>query len=80
MASGNPVFWDENFGVGCKGDDGNGGGCPSTASNGAVGSIGAESFDINGTGGTGTTPEPDSFLLLASGILGLAGVLRYKLF
>jgi hypothetical protein len=78
VPSGDPVYWDENLGVGCTGDDGHGGGCPSEALNGAVGSIGAESFDINGTGG-GTTPEPDSFVLLASGILGLAGLLRRKL-
>jgi PEP-CTERM motif len=78
VPSGNPVYWDENSGIGCKGDDGMGGGCPSTASSGGVGSDPAESFDINGTGG-GSTPEPDSFILLASGILGLAGVLRRKL-
>jgi len=78
VPSGNPVYWDENYGVGCTGDDGHGGGCPSEASNGAVGSIGAESFDINGTGG-GTTPEPGSFILLGSGILGLAGLLWRKL-
>jgi len=29
--------------------------------------------------GTGTTPEPSSFLLLGSGVLGLAGFLRRKL-
>ena len=31
VPSGNPVYWDENDGVGCKGDDGHGGGCPSEA-------------------------------------------------
>jgi len=81
VASGNPVYWDENDGVGCTGDDGRGGGCPSMASGGGIGSDPPEAFDIYGTnGGTGTTPEPDSFILLASGILGLAGVLRRKLF
>ena len=29
---------------------------------------------------TGTTPEPSSIMLFGSGILGLAGVLRRKLF
>ena len=79
VPSGDPVYWDENDGVGCTGDDGHGGGCPSEASNGAVGSIGAESFDINGTGGEGSTPEPSSFILLGSGVLVLGGVLRRKL-
>jgi hypothetical protein len=32
------------------------------------------------TTGTGTTPEPSSILLFGSGILGLAGVVRRKLF
>ena len=39
---------------------------------------GGESFTIT-SGGGGTTPEPSSILLLGSGILGLAGVLRRKL-
>ena len=76
VASGDPVYWDENEGVGCTGNDGHGGGCPSMASNGGIGTIPAESFDINGTGGGGTTPEPGSILLFGSGILGLAGILR----
>ena len=38
----------------------------------------SEAFTI--TGGTGTTPEPSSIMLFGSGILGLAGVLRRKLF
>lgn len=69
-------FWDENSGKGCGGN-----GCPSSASESAVGTIPSESFTISGGGGTsGSTPEPSSFLLLGSGILGLAGVLRRKLF
>jgi hypothetical protein len=81
VPSGNPVYWDENSGAGCKGDDGMGGGCPSEASSGGVGSDPSESFDINGTnGGTGSTPEPSSAVLVGSGILGVAGLLRRKLF
>jgi len=77
---GNPVFWDENSGVGCKGDDGMGGGCPSqacdnTCLNGS--NTPPESFDILGT--SGQTPEPSSFVLFGSGFLGMAGVLRRKL-
>ena len=68
VPSGNPVYWDENDG-------------PSDASETALGSIPAESFQIIGTsGGSGSTPEPSSFLLLASGVVGVAGVLRRKLF
>jgi PEP-CTERM motif len=83
VPSGNPVYWDENDGVGCKGDDGHGGGCPSEADWTGCISGGPlcppESFDINGTGG-GSTPEPSSIMLFGSGILGLAGLLRRTLF
>jgi PEP-CTERM motif len=68
VPSGNPVYWDENSG-------------PSDASESATGTLPAESFQIIGTsGGSGSTPEPSSFLLFGSGIVGLAGVLRCKLF
>jgi PEP-CTERM motif len=67
VSGGNPVYWDENDG-------------PSDASETALGSIPAESFQIIGNGGSGTTPEPSSFILLGSGILGLAGVLRRQMF
>jgi len=77
VPSGNPVYWDENSGAGCGGDDGHGGGCPSMASSGGVGSDPSEAFTIDGTGGT--TPEPGSFLLMASGVLAVTGVLRRKL-
>jgi hypothetical protein len=69
--TGDPVYWDENSG-------------PSSASQNSVGTIPSESFTILGgttTGTTtGTTPEPSSIMLFGSGILGLAGVLRRKLF
>src|SRR5208337_1958182 len=70
VPSGDPVFWDENSGVGCHGT-----GCPSLASESAVGTIPGEAFTIGGT-----TPEPSSIMLFGSGILGLAGLLRRKLF
>ncbi len=72
VPSGDPVFWDENSGVGCKSS-----GCPSRASESAVGTIASEAFTINST--PGTVPEPSSILLFGSGILGLAGLLRRKL-
>ena len=71
-SQGNPLYWDENDGT-------------SLASENTIGSIGSEAFDICGGSGCGTTtttttPEPSSIMLLGSGILGLAGVLRRKLF
>ena len=75
VPSGDPVYWDENSGAGCKGEQ-----CPSSASESAVGTIPSEAFTIGGTSSTGTTPEPSSIMLFGSGILGLAGVLRRKLF
>ena len=76
VASGDPVYWDENSG-------------PSSASENTVGTIPSESFTVLGseqssttssTTTTGTTPEPSSIMLFGSGVLGLAGVLRRKLF
>jgi PEP-CTERM motif len=75
VPSGDPVYWDENSGQGCGGS-----GCPSMASESAVGTIASESFTIYGGSSTGTTPEPSSVMLFGSGILGLAGLLRRKLF
>ena len=72
--SGDPVYWDENSGKGCKSI-----GCPSLASQNSAGTIPSESFTINTSGGTGSTPEPGSFILFLSGVLGLAGMLRTKL-
>jgi hypothetical protein len=43
-----------------------------------VGTIPSEAFTIN-SAAPPPVPEPGSILLLGSGILGLAGVLRYRL-
>jgi hypothetical protein len=76
VPSGDPVYWDENSG-------------PSQASENTVGSIPSEAFTVLGTSSTTTSttsttgtsvPEPSSIMLFGSGILGLAGVLRRKLF
>ena len=75
VPSGNPVYWDENSGVGCGGAQ-----CPSLASESAVGTIPGEAFTVNPCSECGTTPEPSSIMLFGSGILGLAGILRRKLF
>ncbi len=72
--TGDPIYWDENSG-------------PSSASENSVGTIPSEAFTVLGGTTTqtstttgGTVPEPSSILLFGSGILGLAGVLRRKLF
>jgi len=78
VPSGDPVYWDENSGA-------------SQASENSVGSIPSEAFTVLGSSSTSTTttttsttgtsvPEPSSIMLFGSGILGLAGVLRRKLF
>lgn len=78
VPDGNPAYWDENNGVGCQSE-----GCPSGAQNN-IGddTLPSESFTILGQGtttSTGSTPEPGGLVLFASGVLGLAGVLRRKL-
>ncbi len=68
--TGDPIYWDENSG-------------PSSASENSVGTIPSESFTILGgttTTQTTTSPEPSSIMLLGSGLLGLGGLLRRKLF
>jgi hypothetical protein len=69
---GNPVYWDENQGVGCHSA-----GCPSQAcESDCLGSIPSEAFSILGTSsGTGSVPEPGSLILFASAALGV-GILR----
>jgi PEP-CTERM motif len=69
--TGDPVYWDENSGA-------------SQASENSVGTIPSEAFTVLGgsttTTPTGSTPEPSTVMLFGSGVLGLAGILRRKLF
>ena len=65
VPNGDPVYWDENSG-------------PSSAFENTLCSIPSEAFTLIGDPDT-TTPEPSSILLFASGILGVAGVLRRRL-
>ncbi len=66
-----PIYWDENSG-------------PSSASENSVGTIPSESFTLLGATSSsttsGTVPEPSSIMLFGSGVLGLAGILRRRLF
>ncbi len=67
--TGDPIYWDENSG-------------PSSASENSVGTIPSEAFTILdeiGTSSSNSVPEPSSIMLFASGVVGLAGMLRRKL-
>jgi len=83
VPSGDPVYWDENSGIGCTSP-----GCPSEPSENSVGSIESEAFTMLGnassttssTTTTGTVPEPSSLVLFATGFFGVTAVLRRKLF
>ena len=71
---GNPVYWDENSGIGCHSP-----GCPSEVSENTEGTIPPESFDVTGTYGSGgTVPEPGSIVLFGSGIVAVATMLRRR--
>jgi hypothetical protein len=70
VPSGDPVYWDENSGAGCRSS-----GCPSSASESAVGTIPSEAFTI--VGGQ-QFPEPSVVLLLGSSAC-LVGIRTWKL-
>jgi len=74
-SQGNPVYWDENSGIGCHSE-----GCPSDAcENGCLGTMPSEAFSILGsTSGTGTVPEPESLALFGSGFLVTVGFIRRR--
>jgi uncharacterized repeat protein (TIGR03803 family) len=66
--TGDPVYWDENSGVGCSSP-----GCPSQADFSAVGTIPSESFQVEGGGpptcdaelaGLTTSPQVQSYQIL----------------
>ena len=76
--TGDPVYWDENSGIGCTSP-----GCPSIAEgnnciqNGQIGCLPSESFTLSG-GGAATVPEPGSFLLFGSGLSVVVAILRRR--
>jgi hypothetical protein len=73
-SNGDPVYWDENSGVGCQSS-----GCPSQGQASGIGTIPSESFSINGTTtDIGSTPEPSTLALFGSGIVGLSALLRKR--
>jgi hypothetical protein len=69
VPSGDPVYWDENSGGGCRSS-----GCPSSASESAVGTIASEAFTV--TGGQ-QFPEPSIILMFGSSAC-LVGILRRR--
>lgn len=71
VSDGDPVYWDENSGVGCRSP-----GCPSQASD--FEPIPPESFTLYDNT-TGTVPEPGSLVLFASGVAAIGGAMRRKL-
>ena len=80
VASGDPVYWDENSGGTHA--------VPAGASENTVGTIPSESFTLLGSfegnnspdsSQQSTTPEPSSILMLGAGILGAASLLRLKI-
>jgi hypothetical protein len=74
-SGGNPVYWDENDGIGCHSP-----GCPSEGDNGGIGTLPSEAFTILGTAtGTGSTPEPSSLLLFGGGLVASFGFARRRL-
>ena len=81
VSTGDPVYWDQNFG-----GPGSHAWPQSLASENSVGTIPSESFTIYGQQGidpgrtTTSVPEPSSLMLFGSGILGLSGWVRRKLF
>ncbi len=83
VPNGDPVYWDENSGVGCTSP-----GCPSQAEgnnciagpHGGYSCIPSESFTLYGDVNGSTVPEPGSIVLFGSGFLGAVVTLRRKLF
>jgi hypothetical protein len=75
--TGDPVYWDENDGIGCSSP-----GCPSQGfGNNCIGDgegcVGSESFTLSSNSGA-TVPEPSSVLILSSGGLIVVGRLRLR--
>ena len=72
---GNPVYWDENSGIGCHSE-----GCPSQACEaGCLGSMPSEAFSILGTSsGTGSVPEPGTLALVGGGFFAIVETLRRR--
>ena len=75
----NPIYWDENSGVGCGGTNNSGQNCPSQAFENTIGSIPSEAFTITGQNFSVPTPEPASIMLSGFSIFGLIRILRRKL-
>lgn len=74
-ADGNPVYWDENSGIGCHSE-----GCPSQACEaGCLGTMPSEAFTVLGTNNGSSVPEPSSFVLFGSSAVALGSFFRRKM-
>ncbi len=77
VSNGDPVYWDENSGIGCHSE-----GCPSQACEGnCESSIPSEAFTVLGTSsGSGSVPEPGSLALVGAGCFAIFETLRRRFY
>ena len=75
--TGDPVYWDENSGIGCHSE-----GCPSEACGGTcIGSIPSEAFSLLGSSsGASSVPEPGSLGLVGTGLFAIVETLRRRFY
>jgi hypothetical protein len=73
------TYWDVSNGLSDAAINGNGYSAFDLNGYGGYSGTNSETFQIMGNADTSATPEPSSFLLLGSGLAGLAGVIKRRL-